>query len=134
MSESRVYEGWLVATSNGEEDGLLGLKTAPDDWDTEYLAELVMQDREEFGEYASVSYITADKALTEEERLTAIIGMQLGVLEADYNARYSDVTGYLWTDEALNVGGHDLLAELKSHIGRWLRLEIAFSREPVTST
>ena len=50
----------------------------------------------------------------------------IGGIEADFNPRYSEITGYLWTDEELNVGGHDLMAELKSNVGKWLILEIVY--------
>jgi hypothetical protein len=53
----------------------------------------------------------------------------LGEGDATFGARYSEDTGYLWTDEELNVGGHDLLGELESHEGRYCLLEIRYSHE-----
>ena len=48
----------------------------------------------------------------------------MGDANVDLQSRYSEITGYLWTDEDLNVGGHDLLAELKGHVGKWLIMEV----------
>jgi hypothetical protein len=30
----------------------------------------------------------------------------------------------LWTDEDLNVGGHDLLEEIRSYLGKFIYLEV----------
>jgi hypothetical protein len=61
-----------------------------------------------------------NKEELEEEHFKTLIG----ATDAEYNARYSDLTGYLWTDEDWNVGGHNLLSELKSNVGKWLILEV----------
>src|SRR5437868_3327415 len=45
------------------------------------------------------------------------------------HSHYSEITGYLWTDENLMVGGHDLLDELRSHKGSFVHLEIAYSKD-----
>jgi hypothetical protein len=37
--------------------------------------------------------------------------------------RYSETTGYLWTDEKLQVGGHDLIEELSGSAGKFLIFE-----------
>jgi hypothetical protein len=47
-----------------------------------------------------------------------------GAIDTNFAVHYSDMTGYLWTDEDLMVGGHDLLAELTSHTGKYLVLEV----------
>jgi hypothetical protein len=47
---------------------------------------------------------------------------------ATYRGVLSEYTGYLWTDEDLMVGGHDLLAELKSHLGKFCHLYVHYSR------
>lgn len=56
-----------------------------------------------------------------KENATKIL---MGDCTAEYCARYSDITGYLWTDDKLNVGGHNLLRELESFVGKYLVLEI----------
>jgi hypothetical protein len=48
----------------------------------------------------------------------------LGRADIEWGARYSAVTGYLWTDEKLKVGGHDMIDRLKSDVGKYLLLEV----------
>ena len=48
----------------------------------------------------------------------------MGLLESEFWEQYSEITGYLGTDETLNVGGHDLLEELRSNIDNYIILEI----------
>jgi len=117
----KVYRGLLELGSNGEEDELLRIAGSE-----EVLAELVMEDIEEFGDFLTVRYFTAEKELTEDELIEALVKKVSGVGDALYNVAYSEITGYLWTDEKLNVGGHDLLGELKSHVGKFCHLEIEF--------
>lgn len=47
-----------------------------------------------------------------------------GDFYADYGAHYSELTGYLWTDEDLTVGGHDLIKVFRENAGKYLWLEI----------
>lgn len=44
--------------------------------------------------------------------------------KGEYVDQYSEITGCLWTDEELKVGGHDLLAELDSYNGKYLVMEV----------
>lgn len=50
-----------------------------------------------------------------------------GASEADYGDRYSDITGYLWTDQDLKIGGHDLFNELIGHVGKYLYMEVVYN-------
>jgi hypothetical protein len=73
------------------------------------------------GEIVTVSYYTSDKEATEEELQEDFLTNTLyGKLDSDYGARYSEYTGYLWTDDELKVGGHDLRGELESYAGKYL--------------
>src|SRR3990172_6404045 len=54
----KVYRGLLELGSNGEEDELLRIAGSE-----EFLAELVMEDMEEFGDFLTVRYFTAEKEL-----------------------------------------------------------------------
>lgn len=69
-------------------------------------------------------YWITDRQASRDEAQEAFLRTLTGIGEARCNSRYSEITGYLWTDEDLNIGGHDLLEELKSHVGKWLILEI----------
>lgn len=73
----------------------------------------------------SVRYwICADKMSQEEANEAFQLHLFGGKASALYSPIYSEITGYLWTDEELRVGGHDLLKELDSFIGKYLILEI----------
>lgn len=76
------------------------------------------------GKQVTVRYWITDKQVTRDEVEEAFLKTVLGLAEVEWFYHYSDITGYMWTDEELNVGGHDLLAELKSHLGKWVILEI----------
>lgn len=72
-----------------------------------------------FGEKAQVSvrYLVSDKPIKDPEQVLAEYFSQLdGDIILNHNSHYSDLTGYLWTDNDLVVGGHDLLSELQSHL------------------
>lgn len=141
MSEQRVYRGWLCFMGNGDEDDILSLTDAPPrdtgspyyqqprgDGDGSFVSEMVMDDMEELGRYLSVRYFTSDTEATEQEMAEGFLRTLYGEGDADYGKTYSEITGYLWTTDELKVGGHDLLAELESHAGRFLHLEITYSR------
>lgn len=42
----------------------------------------------------------------------------------EYYHRYSDYTGYLWTEEEFKCGGHDLLKILEGNMGKYIHIEI----------
>jgi hypothetical protein len=127
----KVYNGLLVATSNGEEDDLLGLMDEDSEhhWSTDILAELIEQDMYD-GEFLSVKYFISDVKMDKDTLLDSWMKTLYGEGEAEYSTHYSEITGYLWTDEEINVGGHDLLEELRSNMGKWLYMEIDYSKEP----
>lgn len=47
-----------------------------------------------------------------------------GNLSAEFGAVYSEISGFLWMNEEVCVGGHDLIDEFKFYIGKWLILQI----------
>ncbi len=72
----------------------------------------------------SVRYHISPEPMTEEQRTHAEVMIAIGEGYAEYIEHYSSTTGYLWTDEELIVGGHDLEAEIGSYVGQWCRLEL----------
>ena len=48
----------------------------------------------------------------------------MGKADITWGSAYSEVTGYLWTDEEFKVGGHDMIARLKSDVDKYLLLEV----------
>ena len=128
----RVYEGTITVRANGEDDDALWLD--PTD-EYEPLAGEVAADIERYGNTVTVSYWIADEPRTLEQLLDNEAKKAVGAAGAEYRQCYSEVTGYLWTDASLVIGGHDLLAELESHEGSWCRLQIRFGEKaPCTAT
>lgn len=72
----------------------------------------------------SVQYWISDKEASEEELNKDFTKKLFGITKCEFGARYSEYTGYLYTDEFCKVGGHDLLSELYSFVGKWLILKI----------
>lgn len=110
----KTYRGQLNVGTHSESEDVLLL-------DSEPLAELLEWTHLQ---RITVRYWVTDAPVDKEEAKEAFIGELLGRSDTEFGARYSEITGYLWTDEELNVGGHDLLAELKSYSGQWLILEV----------
>jgi hypothetical protein len=59
-----------------------------------------------------------------EEAEEDFVRRLFGKADTEFGACYSEITGYLWTNEAARVGGHDLIAEFRSNVGKWLLLEV----------
>lgn len=72
-------------------------------------------------------HITSDP-LTWNEAQSRYAALVLGLdkLEVNISHRYSDLTGYLWTDEELNYEGHDLLKELKDSVEKYIALKYIY--------
>jgi hypothetical protein len=114
--EKRTYTGQLEERSYGEADDILFLS----DYD-EPLAERL---KWMTGKQVCVRYWVTDKQVTICEAQEGFVNRLMGLGAVDFQTHYSDITGYLSTDEDLNVGGHDLLREFRSYLGKWLILEV----------
>lgn len=146
MTSNRAYgeiwRGWLVVSSWGEGEALW-LATEPGhekgtydyDWNfiqgDDPLAEQIKNLMEEHGDFLSVNYYVAPERFTPEEVTGFVARLMVGEGYANVGHAYSEVTGYLWTDEEIKVGGHDLIAELTTHKGKFVQLEIGFSKEGI---
>lgn len=129
MSKKQIFRGWLTLGTNGEKDDILCLQedlfrhTGYD-----FIAEK-MQSVFGYGKkMVTIRYFTADKELSEDEFSYELAKVATGYAEADYGMAYSEITGYLWTTEDFEVGGHDMIEELKTHVGKFLHMEIVFGR------
>lgn len=111
---SKIHSGFLKIGSNGEEDDILFLDSEPISKELEYLCR----------KFVTVRYYISDKEVSIEQAEELLINSLFGIVNSDYGMRYSELTGYLWTDELLMVGGHNLLQELKTFDGKYLILVV----------
>jgi hypothetical protein len=133
MSETVRYRGVIAERDYGESMDALFLDS--DDMDSgEPLAERISDDMDLGGQYLSVRYWTASEPRSDDDIREGAVLAYLGAGDVQFSPHYSDITGYLWTDEDINVGGHDLLAELRSQKGRYCLLEIDYAPSPVSQT
>lgn len=117
-----LFQGWLSEGCDGEADYLLMLTF---DGKTVVLAEHIVNQAELVQhKKTTVRYWTSAEETNIEAMQEATAKQAIGKLDALYQHRYSECTGYLWTDEELNIGGHDLIEELKGDIGKYLILEM----------
>jgi len=74
--------------------------------------------------YASIQMLTGDTPIDMEHiDETKVVSME-GEVHSTYYHRYSDYTGYLWTEEGFKCGGHDIRKILQSHMGEYIHMEI----------
>jgi hypothetical protein len=74
--------------------------------------------------YASVRLVFGKTPIDPTKVEETIIESYFGKARAEYAHQYSDLTGYLWTDEGFQVGGHDLMKIFESHQGEYAHVEI----------
>ena len=122
--KDKQYSGYITIGC-GEDDETVNV-------DGEPIAEDIEEDIKKYGNLLSVSYHICNKECTLEEAHNDFIGMITGIGEAEYCVRYSEMTGYLWTDQELKVGGHDLIKELTTYTGKYLILCITYDKENKT--
>lgn len=73
---------------------------------------------------ASVQMLIGDTPIdTDHINETKVVSME-GIVDSKYYHRYSDLTGYLWTEEGFKVGGHDIPAILQANVGKYIYMEI----------
>lgn len=122
---TKTYRGQLSYQGHGEADEILFLSSVEDPFCEELLWMV--------GKNVTVRYWTTDTEVNKDEAIETTIAQAMGIGYGNFGACYSEATGYLYTNEHLEVGGHDLLGELQSHVGRWLILEVDYSEDPVTA-
>ncbi|WP_068059300.1 hypothetical protein [Nocardia xishanensis] len=120
----QIYRGRIHEAPCGEHDDALFLA----DIDVP-LAERIEDGLDQWGRFATVRYWITDTERCAEELTDNLAKIAVGAIDADYTHCYSEYTGYLWTDEELNVGGHDLLDELRTHLGRFAHIEFEYCVE-----
>lgn len=117
VTKTLEYNGLLCIHDYGEASDCLFLHNQKSP-----LAD-ILQD-EIVNEFVSVRYWITDTKCSKEQAQEQFLKKLYGAADIEFESHYSDITGYLWTDEEIKIGGHDLLAELTSHKDKWLILEI----------
>lgn len=125
-SRKKIISGLLIHTSSGEANDLLGV--LPTSGDDAYRAVVFAEHANDIISYGrkniTVRYYISDTQASIADLSDDLAKVLMGLGQSKFGAHYSEITGYLWTDEDLVVGGHDIVAELKSSIGKWLVMEI----------
>ena len=117
---AKSYAGYLI----DDRYGFLALSEVKDSEDGSSIAEMISEDWE-VGDKVFVRYFIFESPLTIDEAERALINKMCGgavdvkyVLEA-----YSEWT-ILEFEQNLKIGGHDLIAELESYIGKYALIGI----------
>lgn len=116
----KVYQGYLemreTEITNYEKDSFLSLSTS------DYT---LTQDLEWItGRQVTLRYWVTNRKCSIKEAITQHTKLCLGYATAKFEVNYSELTGYLYTDECLNIGGHDLLQELENNVGKYIIIEV----------
>lgn len=117
---TKIYKGkiWIGPYGFNDEALFVGENTEPftQVWNDDF------QERQQ----VSVKYWISETEKTREQLQENHLLCISGATEADYGDRGSDVTGYLWTDQDLTVGGHDLFKELNDKAGKFIYMEVSY--------
>lgn len=120
MKETNEHFGWLKTEIVENDHETITLDGEPIADELSYIS----------GNFVTVRYYLSDKEATKDELVEDfLINTLYGNMESEYGARYSEYTGYLWTDDNLRVGGHDLLSELGDADGKYLYMIIELDKE-----
>jgi hypothetical protein len=124
MDETFVICGLLSLHSYGEADDILFVSSERGPL-AEVLHERIARKR------VSARYWITEKLCTLDEAQEDFVRRLFGGADTRFGSHYSEITGYLWTDEKVKIGGHDLIEELRNNVGKWLILEVVIHRDPV---
>lgn len=124
-----TYKGKIAERTYGEDDFALFVGDDP----YEPFARRFQDDLEAHGRRVTVRYFISDEPAEPEDLEDNLIRVLSGDADADYTQHYSEVTGYLWTDAECNVGGHNLLDELESHVGKYCHMTVTFNSNGITA-
>ena len=126
-SKTLEYSGLLSLRGYGEEwEGILFLSTLD-----EPLAEILEESIAH--KQVSARYWITNEECSREKAQEEFAKRLTGCADCYLHAVYTETTGYLWTTGDINIGGHGLLEELESHVGKWLILEIDVHESPPDS-
>ena len=64
-------------------------------------------------------WVISNEFITPEKAMMMGVERAIGMARYDMGDRYSDLTGYLWTDDEGKIGGHDLTHVMSCHAGKF---------------
>lgn len=118
MLNTKKYSGYLSISEYGDSEDVLFLSSV----DEPFLAELEWIT----GKNVGVRFWSSHSYLPDDELKMAATLEIMGLAESEFRPVYSEYTGYLWTDQNLNIGGHNLLRDLNRISGCWVLIEIDY--------
>lgn len=107
--------------------GMLSLRDSGESMDILFCGDIIVAewaDENLQGKQITLHWWIADREEPDDLIKREALEQAIGKADIEWGARYSEVTGYLWTDEEFKVGGHDMIARLKSEVGSHLLLEV----------
>lgn len=98
--ELNRYDGEFFATGVSTKSGHV------------YLARALEELMEWKGEIKTFAWHISSEPLSFWELEESLARVAMGLCNTEFNHAYSDLTGYLWTNEKIEIGGHDVLEEI----------------------
>lgn len=106
--------------------GLIDLRDDASDYDGLYIDDEPLSQRMEkyTDSFITVRFFISDTDNSIEELRHNLILSVAGSCNADYGPHYSELTGYLWTDDDLSIGEHNIIDIISNYDGKYLYMEI----------
>lgn len=141
MSTTKTYAGWIFeGPDDNNPDNPTAIALAPEQLEymqrqagyrphiQQTLVEEIAKDREEYGPFITCRYVISQWKTTIDDAETRLLeymdGDRIGTED-----QWSEITGYLWTDDYLVFGGHNIAKELERNVGRYCVIECRFQKE-----
>jgi len=78
-----------------------------------------------WGRFASVNFYVSERPIDSPEKAKEeFIRSIVGGVQAEYRHMHTSLTGYIGTTSEFKVGNHDILEILRSHLGKYIHMEI----------
>ena len=118
LLESLKYKGILSLQDYGESEDIItleevdekGLEEGTVEKDQIPFVEMISEHINE--KFVTVKYYLCNSEVPESRIQEEWLKKLFGDTESEYDVNFSETTGYLWTDQNLIIGGHNLAGEL----------------------
>lgn len=99
MSKTMTFSGLLSLHSYGDSDSVLYISTLSDP--------LAIELQVITNKMVIARYWVTERERTKDEATADFVQKLCGNAYVEFLAHYSEITGYLWTDQKLRIGGHE---------------------------